>query len=691
MDHQTLSEQQRLELLYRISREISGRLHLDELVARLLKETAATIGMQTASLVVLDDQSQIVASALIVNGVFHPDPQHELADLLRNGLAGWVMTHRQPVLIIDSANDPRWTRRPDDDRVGPKSVISVPLQGRSRLAGILTLVRTPAGSFATPDLALMVAIAEQAGIAIENAGLFAESQRRAQAMRALAETAQAVNSTLDLDAVLQLVVHNALTLLRVETAAIALVNVDGTLTFREAVGRQADRLRGVVMQPGEGLVGWVASYNQHVIAADRPADERFTGGLNHRLQIAVRASAGAPVRVGQGVIGVIEVINPLESRFAVDTLPLLDSLASLAGTAIVHAQQVEELRAAESRFSGLFEDNIDPILITDLDGTITDANRKASEAFGYDKAELIGRRITAVHRTGTAFLGSDRYGQLHSGREITYQTAVVTKDGRELPVEVYAKRIERRGQEFIQWIQRDISERLQLEEMRNDLMSMIFHDLRGPLGNVISSLDMVAGSLPADLTMERAMLNIAQRSATRLSRLVDSLLDLRRLETGQMTLSYEQLDLRELADDVLEQVRPMAAVKTMILTHSVPDDLPLLLVDADMIRRVIINLTENAVKYTPSRGQVTLSATRDAQSVTVSVADTGPGIPDGEQSRIFDKFTRLQSDNGPKGLGLGLAFCRLAVEAHGGQIWVDPNPTGTGSVFSFSLPLQKVV
>ncbi len=688
MDHQTLNEQQRLELLYRVSREISGRLHLDELVARLLKETSSTIGVQAASLVVLDDQSQIVSSALIVNGVFHPDPQHELADLLRNGLAGWVMTHRQPVLITDSANDPRWTRRPDDDRVGSKSVISVPLHGRSRMAGILTLVRTPAGSFAAPDLALMVAIAEQAGIAIENAGLYAESQRRAQAMRALAETAQAVNSTLDLDAVLQLVVHNALTLLRVETAAIALVNVDGTLTFREAVGRQADRLRGVLMQPGEGLVGWVASYNQHVIAADRPSDERFSGGLQSRLHITVRASAGAPVRVGQGVIGVIEVINPLESRFAVDTLPLLDSLASLAGTAIVHAQQIEELRAAESRFSGLFEDNIDPILITDLDGTITDANRKASEAFGYDKAELIGRRITAVHRTGTAFLGSDRYGQLHSGREITYQTAVVTRDGRELPVEVYAKRIERRGQEFIQWIQRDISERLQLEEMRNDLMSMIFHDLRGPLGNVISSLDMVAGSLPADLTMERAMLNIAQRSATRLSRLVDSLLDLRRLETGQVTLSYEQLDLHELADDVLEQVRPMAAVKTMTLTHTVPDDLPLLLVDADMIRRVIINLTENAVKYTPSRGQVTLSATRDAQTVTVSVADTGPGVPDGEQSRIFDKFTRLQYDNGPKGLGLGLAFCRLAVEAHGGRIWVDPNPAGTGSVFSFSLPLR---
>jgi len=685
----SLSEQQRLELLYRVSREISDRLDLNELLSRILRETAASAQADAASLLVVNEQLDVASSALIVDGVLHSDPQHDLEGVLHGGLAGWVLTHRQPVLMPDTSQDPRWSRRPDDARSGAKCAISVPLLGRARVVGVLTLVRRPVGSFVEDDLTLLTVIADQAAVAIENAALYAESRRRADAMAALAETARAVNSTLELDQVLRLVVDHARALLRVETAGVALFESDG-LVFREASGRLSDQLRGLRLEAGEGLAGWVATHNQAVISHDRPADARFTGGLLQRLGLRVRASAGVPIVLDPmaptpKVIGVIEVINPFDNRFGGDTLPLLDSLAALATTAITHARQMAELQAAESRFSGLFEDNIDPILITDLDGLITDANRKAVEMFGYEPRVLIGLRITTVHRTGTAFLGSDRFAQLRDGREITYQTRVTTRRGDEIPMEVHAKLIERRGQSFIQWIQRDMSERLQLEEMRSDLISMIFHDLRSPLGNVITSLETIVTSLPHDRVMEHALLTIAQRSAGRMSRLVDSLLDLRRLEAGQLVLQRDATDLRELVEEVFELTAPMAKVKHTSLLTELPEELPFVAVDSDMIRRVLINLVENAIKYTPIRGRVTLSAVVAPAEVILAVTDTGPGIPLADQGRVFGMFTRLQRDRGAKGLGLGLAFCRLAVQAHEGRIWVESEP-GAGSTFRVALP-----
>lgn len=116
-------------------------------------------------------------------------------------------------------------------------------------------------------------------------------------------------------------------------------------------------------------------------------------------------------------------------------------------------------------------------------------------------------------------------------------------------------------------------------------------------------------------------------------------------------------------------------------------DLPQVWVDAEMIKRVLINLLENAVKYSPSESQIILGSQVNDEHVLIWVQDNGSGIPEADQNRIFDKFTRLHSQNGPRGFGLGLAYCRLAVEANGGRIWVENNPGG-GSCFKFTMPVE---
>ena len=845
-------EQSRLALLYQISREISSRLDIDELLPRLLQLTISAIGGHAASLVVLDQQGRLRHSALLVDGRPHPAPNELMSAIMEHGLLGWVLQHQEAVYVPNTAADPRWYRSQTNSHAETRSVVVVPLMGRDHVVGAITIGRLPTNAFEPDDVALTAAIAAQAGIAIENAqlfaaerrgrevsttlrevaravnvsldlnqvlplileqlarvvaydsasvllrngdrlhvaaahgfvdlpaimalsfdatrglsgrvvserrsvvvddvqrsgewqvsdvpetktirawigvplivndqvmglvsidsrrpgvygpedgqlvaafadqaavavrnaGLYAESERRSYGLRALTATGQAINGTFELNEVLRLVIEHAREWLGMESASLALVQ-DGHLVFKQAVGPVGDGLVGATIELGSGIAGWVALNNEPIIVPDVRADPRWASGFDERSGYTTRALACVPVQIENRAIGVIEVVNPASGRFDPDTLDLLNSLASLAGTAIVQAQRVAELKAAENRFTALFEDSLDPIMITNLEGVITDANRRAAEFFGYSRDELVSMRVTHLHRVRTDSLASGRYTPLLSGSAISYQTRITTHAGQEVPVEVHAKLIERGGAKFIHWIQHDLSDRVALEELRNDLMSMIVHDLRSPLGNIMSALDILRSTLPGDDEMLNSLLSIAGRAAARLSRLVNSLLDLRRLETGDVMLNLVPIDPLILLREAVEQVQPMIEAKAIQLIANVPGQLPEVPLDVDMIRRVLINLLDNAVKYTPQGGVVTVAAKIGRERLTVNVRDNGPGIPEGEHERIFDKFTRVQRQAAPQGLGLGLAFCKLAIEAHGGRIWVES--TGErGANFTFLLPI----
>jgi signal transduction histidine kinase len=151
-------------------------------------------------------------------------------------------------------------------------------------------------------------------------------------------------------------------------------------------------------------------------------------------------------------------------------------------------------------------------------------------------------------------------------------------------------------------------------------------------------------------------------------------------------LHKTQSSLGALIVEAAEEVLPIAEAKGHVLKFDLAPDLPPVEMDVDMIRRVVINLLENAIKYTRSEGRIAISARREEKQVIVGVSDTGPGIAPRDHARIFERFARLHRGESAKGLGLGLAFCRLAVEAHDGRIWVESD-IGKGATFSFTLPL----
>jgi two-component system, NtrC family, sensor histidine kinase KinB len=216
---------------------------------------------------------------------------------------------------------------------------------------------------------------------------------------------------------------------------------------------------------------------------------------------------------------------------------------------------------------------------------------------------------------------------------------------------------------------------------------MIYHDLRSPLANVLSSLDLMATFVPEGSNPSLEMvISIASRSTQRIQRLVSSLLDIHKLEAGQPVASQETAEPQTLIQEALEILQSTLMSKRQVVNLAIEPDLPALWVDADMIRRVLVNLLDNASKFSPEDSQIVVGAIREGEQVRLWVQDAGPGIPESMHEDIFNKFTRLRTRSAPKGLGLGLAFCRLAVGAHGGEIWVE-SLSEAGSKFQFTLPV----
>jgi two-component system, OmpR family, sensor histidine kinase KdpD len=226
--------------------------------------------------------------------------------------------------------------------------------------------------------------------------------------------------------------------------------------------------------------------------------------------------------------------------------------------------------------------------------------------------------------------------------------------------------------------------RIETEHLRNSLLSSVSHDLRTPLATITGAVSAIqeSGSRLDDATRNE-LLDSVRDEAERLNRLVENLLEMTRLESGALALRKEWHPVEEVIGAALERLGKRLADRP--ITTRIPSDLPLVPMDGVLIEQVLINLLDNALKYTPAGSPITLAATAADQALTVEVADRGPGLPRGEEDRIFEKFYRAEPARG-RGSGLGLAICQAIIRAHDGRIWAHNLPEG-GVAFFFSLPI----
>jgi NtrC-family two-component system sensor histidine kinase KinB len=510
--------------------------------------------------------------------------------------------------------------------------------------------------------------------------------------------ASEIHTYLDLDAVLHRVLMATIGTMDTPHGSLYIFDDQGKITQRLVikdwqVQDKQDAQTDPVVE--KGLVNWVIRNQQGAIVPNTALDERWYS----RASEPPRSAIAAPLQTRNGVVGVLSLVHDQPGYFSESDLAMLTVIADQATTAVINArlyqaeqrrrQLVEQLQAAEMRYTRLFEDNTDMLLIFDYEGKVLDANHKACEALLQDKESLIGTDVSALDDNLRTRFDSSLPGWC-AGQEIVFEADLPVTPDRLIPVEFRTKRIDYGRADGIEWNGRDISGRREVEQLRQDLTNMLVHDMRGPMGNLINAINtipLVMREIPPASPVAQ-LIDIALRSGQQMQDLIDSMLDISRLEQHEVPLNRTRGDVDTLIRAVEDQLSSMATAKQVELSFEVQGELTVPWIDQEMIRRVLFNLVINAIKYSPRRGRVHVVASESEGQLKFSVTDEGPGIPPEYHRRIFDKFARVQFKDAPSGVGLGLAFCRLAVEAHGGRIWVE-STSGQGSTFLFVLPLLE--
>jgi len=372
---------------------------------------------------------------------------------------------------------------------------------------------------------------------------------------------------------------------------------------------------------------------------------------------------------------------------------------------------LREFQEREQRIRSILETALDAVVTMNPAGQITGWNPEAERIFGWSQHEAIGRRVSdtiippqhrEAHERGLLrFLDTGEGPLLNKRTEIT----AVHRTGREFPVELAICSAKIADAWTFSAFLRDISDRRKTEEAREEanrakndflilqeadklqqsLFNTVSHDLRTPLASVIGALSSVLedGALLDPLT-QRRLLRTAQDEARRLNGLVQNLLDMTRLEGGVIRMKTQPCDVHDVVGAALRQLGE--AARSHSVAVSIAPNLPLVPMDHVLIVQVLVNVLDNALKYSSGETPVEIEAQVDADHLEIRVLDCGSGIPEEELERVFDKFFRGASPGAPKGTGLGLSICKGFVEAHNGRIVAKNRPHGGAEVAIF-LPV----
>jgi len=522
---------------------------------------------------------------------------------------------------------------------------------------------------------------------------------KAQELAALLAIAETATQSLDTEKILHDTLEKSLEILRFDIGYIRILDQGtGHFVVRAARGLSSPEFLSsrIPIDSSLDILKLILS-REPVSCPDIRKDPRFRARTMERE--GVISTAFVPVMSKTRVTGLLVVGSRKRHKFLKGEINLLMAFGSQLGMALENAQLFDQANGDKAYMENLVENAGDAVVATTLDDRILTWNRAAEIIFGYDKQEALGQSMAML-------LPPDRLQELEEIRNKVQHVSVIRnlevrrqrKDGVIIEVALAVSPIKDGAGNMTGFLHlaKDITEKMRyerrlrdLDKMKSDFVSNVSHELRTPLTAVKGSVDNMLDGITGTLNEKQIRYLTRIKSNTdRLSRLINDLLDLSRIEAGKIDIKPTVLSPENLARDVVESLRSMVVDKLIDLEVICHERDVTTWADRDKVTQVLMNLIGNAVKFTPSHGNVTIAIERDGDGwVQVSVADTGPGIPRPELERIFDKFYQVSQVDKRKsrGTGLGLAISKALVQMHGGKIWVE-SELGKGSTFSFTLP-----
>ncbi len=411
-------------------------------------------------------------------------------------------------------------------------------------------------------------------------------------------------------------------------------------------------------------------------------------------QYGYESVALVPLRHKDRIVGLIHLADHMENKIPLETVRFLERVGGYVGEALHTFMADEPLRQSEERYRTLYEDAPIAYFSVGANSYIERANRSATELLGYSLDELVGRPVSDLYAdtpNGKA-KALELFRSFLAGEEIRNQELEMRRaDGSNVWISLSVRPIRDKEGRVVASRSAvvDISERKRLGEMKDEFIGLVSHELRTPLTVIMGCLNTVL-SEGARLSPEdtQQLLEDAAQETESLSHLLGNLLELSRAQAERLFLYTEPISIQNVIQETISKISRQSPA------HQFSIDLPKGLppVDADSLRleRILLNLLQNAVKYSPPGSQTRVFATEEKEHLVIGISDQGSGISPHDQAKLFRPFERLESSepSRAKGIGLGLLVCKRLVEAHGGQIWVESEP-GQGSTFFFTLPFSR--
>jgi len=348
---------------------------------------------------------------------------------------------------------------------------------------------------------------------------------------------------------------------------------------------------------------------------------------------------------------------------------------SLEGLVAAASQERERLIAA-------LNSSVDAVLAVDAEGRITFANQAAERLFERSQEELVGKPFV------WAMPDEEVIEALRASRDEGRRGIRLVERANRQYFRVITTPIIGGGEWAALVVFHDLTDVRRAEQVRRDFVANVSHELRTPLASIKSVIETLEGGALEDEAAARDFLSLADGEVDRLVQMVEELLELSRIESGELPLAREPVEMASVVADAVDRLRSQAKKQGLSLTVDVAAALPPIMGDGERLQRAVVNLLHNAVKFTPAGGSVHVWAGLAEGAVTVKVSDTGVGIAPEDLPRVFERFYKSDRARGSGGTGLGLAVVKHIVEAHGGTVSVE-NELGRGSTFSFAIPVPS--
>jgi K+-sensing histidine kinase KdpD len=588
-------------------------------------------------------------------------------------------------------------------REGKGAWVELPLRVMGRALGLMIVYFDQPQSFSDEQIELMRTFANQAAQAIQNADLYAGTykalEKRVEQLSALAAIGRELTATMNLQTIADLMLKYTMEATGATTGAIVLLNEkrDG-LELAAHHGYPSGAFSSLETL-AQGITGQVIQTGKAVNCDDVRRSDAYIP-----LTTATHSQLSVPIVRRGDTLGAITLESEESGIFTEEACNFVEQLANQVVIAVDNARLFQRATEARDRMQAILDTMAEAIVLIDRWGNIALANPRVG-LINLDSRQLIGQNIIDLLDREDSNL-SECMG-FASDQEARNLIKLLRTPGYPVEPGLLSYSLQK-GNKMV-YVHRQIiqvrdedgdivgmllvfyneTEQHELEQARENFSRMIVHDLRSPLTAVTSSVMLLTEIIPPESefgTVVEKTANASQRAIRKLLNRVDSLLDISRMQSGHMALEVEPVALEKLVDNVCAELGPLANDLGVSLIPRFADK-RLLNIDPDKIERVLLNLVDNALKFSPRDSEIVIQARSYANGdmVRVDVVDRGPGVPEIYRKSIFDSFVQIKEQRRTRrGSGLGLTFCKLAIEAHGGRIWIEENPNG-GSIFSFTV------